>query len=157
MRKLLIVVLMVTTAIVAVPTSASADVVALRVRATEVADGAQEVPPVVTGMTGFVRATVTPDLFQFRLRVTGNTNTIMAAHVHCAAPGANGPVGISLFAGAFTNAKGTVAAKRIMAPNPGNGCGWADMTDVALAVLAGEAYVNVHTMDHPGGEVRADL
>jgi len=49
-----------------------------------------------------------------------------------------------------------------------NSCGWTSLADVAAAVTAGTAYVNVHTSDgvappdtgpgdFPGGEIRGQL
>ena len=53
-------------------------------------------------------------------------------------------------------AEGTIAA-----PDAGNGCGWADLGDVAGAIAAGSTYVNVHTTGAsggtPSGEIRGNL
>ena len=54
------------------------------------------------------------------------------------------------------------------APDPGNGCGWADLDAVVAALESGNAYVNVHTNDgvdpidtgpgdFPGGEIRGQV
>ena len=98
-------------------------------------DGGQEVPAVATDMTG----------------------EVVASHIHCAAPGANGPVGVTLFSGSFTDDDGTVAEGTISAPNDGNGCGWSDLTDVITAIAAGVAHVNVHSIAVLSGEIRANL
>jgi hypothetical protein len=41
--------------------------------------------------------------------------------------------------------------------DPGNACGWEDLVDVLGAMATGGAYVNIHTTQHPGGEVRGQV
>ena len=124
-------------------------------------DGSQEVPSVATSMTGEVEVEIEDGQLEFELEVSNNTHVIFAAHIHCAPPGANGPVGVTLFSGSFTASSGTLAEGTIMAPNAGNGCGWADISAVAAALGSGSTYVNVHTTPgsggFPGGEIRGNL
>jgi YVTN family beta-propeller protein len=124
-------------------------------------DGSQEVPSVVTNMTGEVAVNIEDGQLEFDLEVSDNTHDIFAAHIHCAPPGMNGPVGITLFTGSFTAASGTLAEGTITAPDAGNGCGWADIAAVAAAIQSGNTYVNVHTTAPsggvPSGEIRGNL
>ncbi len=124
-------------------------------------DGTQEVPSVVTNMTGEVEIEIEDGQLEFKLEVANNIHDIFAVHIHCAPPGVNGPVGVTLFTGSFTAGSGTVAEGTITAPNPGNGCGWADISDVAAAIRSGNTYVNVHTTSAsggaPSGEIRGNL
>lgn len=124
-------------------------------------DGSQEVPAVVTAMTGEVEVEIEDGELEFELEVENNTNDIFAAHIHCAPPGVNGPVGVTLFVGSFTAAEGTLAEGTIAAPDAGNGCGWASIADVAADLAAGNTYVNVHTTPAsggvPSGEIRGNL
>ena len=124
-------------------------------------DGSQEVPSVATNMTGEVEVEIEDGELEFELEVSSNTNDIFAAHIHCAPPGVNGPVGVTLFTGSFTAASGTVAEGTITAPDAGNGCGWADLSAVAAAIQSGNTYVNVHTTAAsggvPSGEIRGNL
>ena len=124
-------------------------------------DGSQEVPAVVTNMTGEVEVEIEDGELEFELEVSNNTNDIFAAHIHCAPPGVNGPVGVTLFTGSFTDESGTVAEGTITAPDAGNGCGWADIAAVAAAIQSGSTYVNVHTTAAsggvPSGEIRGNL
>ena len=124
-------------------------------------DGSQEVPAVVTAMTGEVEVEIEDGELEFELEVENNTNDIFAAHIHCAPPGVNGPVGVTLFVGSFTAAEGTLAEGTIAAPDAGNGCGWASIAAVAADIATGNTYVNVHTTPAsggvPSGEIRGNL
>ena len=120
-------------------------------------DGAQESPPVVTEMTGEVEIEIEDGELEFDLEVDDNSHDIFAVHVHCGMPGANGPVGVTLFTGSFTDDDGTVAEGTLTAPDAANGCGWADLDDVGAAIASGSAYVNVHTAAFGPGEIRGNL
>ena len=78
-----------------------------------------------------------------------NIENVFAAHIHCGAAGVNGPVGVTLFVGTPGGGRidGTLAEGTITAPDPGNGCGWADLAAVVAAMNSGNTYVNVHTND----------
>jgi hypothetical protein len=133
--------------------------------------GDQEVPAVDTdanASAGFRWNPETGEL-EFRLYVWDISN-VFAAHVHCAAPGANGPVGITLFSGAAGSGRfaGPLAKGILTAPDAGNACGWVDLAAAVAAFEAGQAYVNVHTNDgvdpagtgpgdFPGGEIRGQI
>jgi CHRD domain len=105
----------------------------------------------------------------FKINVA-NIDNAFAAHVHCGAVGVNGPVGVTLFVGAPAGGvfNGTLAEGTITAPEPGNGCGWADLAAMIAALQSGNTYVNVHTNDgvppinteagdFPGGEIRRQI
>ena len=123
--------------------------------------GSQEVPPVMTNMTGNAELVFEGGRLRVRLNIRNNTNDIFAAHIHCAPPGVNGPVGVTLFMGSFTDRRGTLVKQFFTSPDPGNSCNWASIDDVARAVLDGNAYVNVHTTAEsggfPSGEIRGDI
>jgi hypothetical protein len=133
--------------------------------------GGQEVPPRDTQAVGVAKFKLRDGgaALLFKVNVANIDNTF-AAHIHCGAVGANGPVGVTLFtatlAGGVTN--GTLADGTITAPDLDNGCGWADMAEVLAAMQTGETYVNVHTNDgvpppntgpgdFPGGEIRGQI
>ena len=117
--------------------------------------GAQERPPVVTEGVGEAKFESDGMSVDFELKWDDLTTPAFAAHIHCGARGVNGPVGVTLFAGAG-DTEGEVEAS-FFAPNPGNACGWEDLADVLGAMATGGAYVNVHTSQHPGGEVRGQI
>ncbi len=117
--------------------------------------GAQEVPSVVTEGVGEAKFESDGTSVDFELKWDDLNASAFAAHIHCGVTGMNGPVGVNLFAGAMGTegeVKGTFAA-----PNPGNACGWDDLADVLGAMATGGAYVNVHTTQHPGGEIRGQV
>ena len=162
MRKFLGVALaavMVATTVLALPGVAGADVTFV-VRVDTALDGSQEVPAVETGMTGRVVMRLDQTTLVYTLSTAGGETEIVASHIHCGAPGENGPVGVSLFSGSL-NRNGVIASGSVTEPAPGNACGWETINDVAAAIEAGAAYVNVHSSEAsggvPSGEIRGDL
>jgi CHRD domain len=133
--------------------------------------GDQEVPPRDTQAVGVATFKLREDgaALGFKINVA-NIDNVFAAHIHCGVVGVNGPVGVTLFAGAPAGGavNGTLAEGIITAPDPGNGCGWVDLAAVLAAIGSGAAYVNVHTNDgeappntgpgdFPGGEIRGQI
>ncbi|HEV2976629.1 MAG TPA: CHRD domain-containing protein [Casimicrobiaceae bacterium] len=107
-----------------------------------VLSGSNEVPPVTTSASGTGTVTVNPDhTVSASVTVTGMTAT--ASHIHEGAAGSNGPVIVP-----FTKA----GDNKFAAP------AGAKLTDSQYASYkAGNLYVNVHSAEHPGGEIRAQL
>jgi Cu/Zn superoxide dismutase len=131
--------------------------------------GDQEVPARDTPATGVAKFKLREDGLLFKVNVE-NIENVFAAHIHCGAVGVNGPVGVTLFMGSPAGGAfdGTLAEGTITAPDPGNGCGWADLAAVLAAIESGATYVNVHTNDgvdppntgpgdFPGGEIRGQV
>ena len=120
--------------------------------------GDGEVPPVDTRAQG--QATFHLDdamsRMDFKL-IVANIEDVFASHIHCAPAGANGPVGVTLFAGAAANPDGVLAEGSIVQPDAGNACGWTTLEQVVQAIRFGLAYVNVHTLAHPPGEIRGQV
>ena len=104
--------------------------------------GANEVPPVTTAASGSGTVTIKDDRsVSAKISVTGMTAT--AAHIHEAAMGANGPVIVPFTKTADNTFEAPAGAK---------------LTDAQYASYkAGNLYVNVHSAQNPGGEVRAQL
>lgn len=118
--------------------------------------GTNEVPPVDTQAQGQVLLKVDDEGLHYTL-IVANIEDVVAAHIHCGAVGANGPVGITLFTGGPESSNGILVSGTAEAPDAGNACGWTDIEDVVAAILNGEAYVNVHTLGTPSGEIRGQL
>ena len=104
--------------------------------------GSNEVPPVNTAAKGTGTITIKDDrTVSGSITVTGMAPT--AAHIHEAAPGANGPVIVPM-----------IKSGDNMFVFPAT----AQMTEAQYASFkAGNTYVNVHTAANPGGEIRAQL
>jgi hypothetical protein len=131
--------------------------------------GADEVPLVVTESRGAFKIKFNEDFTaaRFKLRVLDGT-AITQAHLHCASEGANGPVVVFLSGNVpggfdvhgvmadFTMTNANIAAV------PANcaasiGRTIANLADLADAASDGLIYANVHSVAHPGGEIRGQL
>ena len=89
--------------------------------------------------------------------IVANIDNVVAAHIHCAPVGSAGSVGVTLFASAPVSFNGILASGPILAPNVGNACGWLDVEDIIDALLSGDTYVNVHTLQSLSGEIRGQI
>lgn len=120
--------------------------------------GGNEVPPVETRAQGQVKLQLSKDATELRFKlIVANIDGVAAAHIHCATEGQNGPVGVTLFAGGPQSTNGPLAQGTITEPDAGNGCDWSSLQDIVSAIEDGGAYVNVHTLANPGGEIRGQL
>jgi len=125
-------------------------------------DGAQEVPPVMTHASGDARLffiDTWPDLLLVLLSVR-NIEDVFAAHIHLGAPGTNGPIVLGLFGPTdpvdFCRETRIVnrafTAKDLVGPLKGE-----PLRALVQQMLAGNAYVNVHTVKNFGGEIRGQI
>ncbi len=106
---------------------------------------ANEVPAVDSVAAGRAVMALITDTLYYRVLVA-DVDNVTASHIHEAAPGVNGPIIAGLFMGSglFDPA------------NPISGTVTLTPTQIAK-LLAGDYYVNVHTSDHPSGELRGQL
>jgi len=105
--------------------------------------GVHEVPEVLTegrGL-GIFYLNHSKTIVDIKVLFLGLTSDVTGAHIHNAQAGMNGPVIFDL--GPFLDGNTIEGAW-----NPG-----ADLD----ALLAGELYINVHTVNNPGGEIRGQL
>jgi len=104
--------------------------------------GDQEVPPVVTTAAGSGVVTINSDM-----TVSGGVTTsgvaATMAHIHLGKSGANGPVVVTLNKSG-DNAWVVPAGAKLT-------------EDQYKAYRVGEFYVNVHSAEHKGGEIRGQL
>ena len=118
--------------------------------------GAAEVPPFDTTAQGQFIITNRNGSLEYKL-IVANLANIVAAHIHCAVAGVNGPVGVTLFGGAPVTLSGILASGPILAPNSGNACGWTTVADIVAGIASGATYVNVHTLQSLSGEIRGQV
>ena len=122
--------------------------------------GSDEVPPVDTKATGAAEFKAPHfDNMGYSVNVS-NIDKVTAAHIHSGKIGENGPIVVTLFktespssesmngiltSGNITNAdlEGPMAGKTLV--------------DLNKAMELGETYVNVHTEEHPNGEIRGQI
>jgi len=126
--------------------------------------GDQQVPAVNTTAFGFAEVQLSEDnnTLSFEVVVCSIANVI-ASHIHVGAANANGPVVLPFFGsatpfnstkGCDTLAEGTRTSANLVARPEAGISTW---TDFISALVAGNAYVNVHTTAHTGGEIRGQL
>ena len=130
-------------------------------------EGAQETPAINTSGTGRFRAVVHPDgTIDFTLTFADLSGPPAVSHIHFAQPDVAGGVMIFLCGGgrkplcpATTSGTitGTIAATDVVGP-AAQGVAPADLV-AALHVIIdlGDGYVNMHTAQHPGGEIRGQI
>jgi hypothetical protein len=122
--------------------------------------GSQEVPPVKTKASGeaIFREFEGKRRMIYRLYVSDIEN-VTAAHIHNGKKGENGPPVLILYrgpkkAGKFSGmiAEGIVTNYELLGPLEGK-----TLRALKEMIYAGDAYVNVHTVQHPDGEIRGQL
>lgn len=166
MKKLLIVAVAALASVIVAGDGIRANVDAQEFRAR--LTGAEEVPPVVTDTTGRAEIILNEDesAAEYELEVEQGVR-VTQAHIHCAPSGVNGPVVV--FLAGFHNRgwdvngawieNATVTDANVIPPAAGSPCPHVinNLRDLAVAMRAGDTYVNVHTVARPGGEVRGQL
>jgi hypothetical protein len=117
--------------------------------------GEEETPPVETDGTGVASLSINESETELTFQiVTYDLEEILFAHIHCGAEGVAGPVGITLYGGPTVTQDGILVQGTATEPDEANACLWVDLDDAIQAMRAEEAYVNVHTVENGGGEIR---
>lgn len=113
-------------------------------------EASQEVPATTSSAAGFGLFTLnaSADSLRYQIGVSHLSGAMTGAHFHQASAGANGPVVRDLqndFVGDFANGVWTNTEAQALTP------------ELAVELLAGKIYVNLHTSANPGGEVRGQV
>ena len=130
-------------ALAGMPEAALAKSMSLNVPLT----GAQQVPPVQTSGKGTAHLTYNTSSHEVTWNITYSdmSSPVTMAHFHGPAmEGKNGPVEIWL----------TKKGKPVSSPIKGSA---KLKPEEAKQLMAGELYINVHTKDHPAGEIRGQV
>src|SRR6266851_245853 len=134
--------------------------------------GANEVPPVASPGTGLATVLLDPTAQTMQINATfsGLTSNDVAAHIHCCAPlGTNAgvattvpafpgfPLGVT--SGAYTSVVFDLTQPTIYNPAFVTLQGGLPQAEAALinGIENGLTYFNLHTVNFPGGEIRAQL
>ena len=107
--------------------------------------GGEEVPPKSTGGSGMaeVQYNRNTGVLRYKITYSGLTGPVTAAHIHGpAAPGTNAGVLVP-----FTGAMNVSPFQGEMVITP----------EQLAQISAGQTYVNLHTAQNPGGEIRGQL
>jgi hypothetical protein len=129
--------------------------------------GGEEVPAVETMGAGQATFMLNEDgtALHYRL-VVANIKDVTQSHIHCGGSGVNGPVTVFLFGlnaeGVTVNgvlAEGTITHENVIARPDSEVCmgGLANFENLLEKIRSGDAYVNVHTIAYPGGEIRGQI
>jgi len=129
--------------------------------------GAQEVPAVDAPGRGTALFSVSDDRSEVSFKVTvANVREMTQSHIHCAAAGVNGPIVVFLFGllpeGESLNgilAQGSFKEDKLIVRPDSAACpgGVASLEELLAKMETGQAYVNVHTIPHPSGEIRGQI
>jgi CHRD domain len=121
-------------------------------------DGGNEVPPVNTTADGVINFKSQANSMSWKLNITGITDAT-GAHIHKARNGTNGEVVVDLLkASKHSNTpqgmvmRGNLTDSSLVGPMKGQ-----TLSDLKTAMANGDTYVNVHTKDHPKGEIRGQI
>jgi hypothetical protein len=111
----------------------------------------QETGEVVSNASGFFSYTISGNQLCYTLEVRNLTAAPIAAHIHPGARNVAGPVAVPL----VTPPAATSTVSDCITATEGGA-----LTPAELAAIAAEPrdfYVNVHTPQYPGGEIRGQL
>lgn len=122
--------------------------------------GSEEVPTVDTQATGSAEFKAPHfDNIGYSVNVS-NIDKVTAAHIHSGKTGENGPIVVTLFKTESPSSKsmngiltsGNITNAALEGPMAGK-----TLIDLNKAMELGETYVNVHTEEHPNGEIRGQI
>ena len=121
-------------------------------------DGNNEVPAVNTTSEGVINFKTKNGMMTWKMNVTGITDAT-GVHIHQGKIGENGDIVVDLLKvskhkdkGSGMIMRGNVTDSVLTGPMAGQ-----TLADLQTAMTSGDTYVNVHTDDHPDGEIRGQL
>ncbi len=139
----------------------------------DVGDAVIPVKGLVTGAYGHVKFRLSHDrsTIHYVFKATNTATPIFMAHLHLGPKGQNGPVVFWLYADASVNPnfprsdgpftgeiRGMLTAADFVMPRDSEGRVLVPSFEEAIAnLMNGNTYINVHTVAHPGGEIRGQF
>ena len=123
--------------------------------------GVSEVPPVASTGQGATVLGFDPALATLRvILAVSNLRGVTAAHIHIGRPGENGPIVLSLYGpspGVNIGASTVLTNRTFTAANLTGPLAGMPLSALVRHILTGNAYVNVHTLANPNGEIRGQI
>ncbi|HEV2029336.1 MAG TPA: CHRD domain-containing protein [Candidatus Dormibacteraeota bacterium] len=150
-----------------VTTSADEGTVSARAKLS----GFQENLPKLTDGAGTFEATVSGGTLSYKLTYSGLGSDAFMSHIHFGQPGVNGGVYIWLCGSATApgpagtptcpakggTVTGKVSATAVQSLEATQNLKAGDFTGAVRILQSGDAYINVHTTNFPGGEIRGQV
>ncbi|TLX89114.1 MAG: CHRD domain-containing protein [Thaumarchaeota archaeon] len=120
--------------------------------------GDNEVPAVSTTATGKAKFKVKDDAITYKINITGITDVKMA-HIHAGNEGENGDPIVDLLKSGNQNKSqdGVIIGGEITASDLEGSMSGKALTDLQSAMASEGTYVNIHTSEHPDGEIRGQI
>lgn len=122
--------------------------------------GSNEVPAAITKAAGHVSVKISKDEQSIYYKITAaNIDDVRASHFHLAPTGVNGPVVVTLYSNPVqpSGPQNGVLAEGVVTAANVTGTLAGDLVSLISAIRTGNIYVNVHTSNYPGGELRGQL
>ena len=122
--------------------------------------GNEEVPPLQTDAKGSAELTAPHfDNIGYSVNVSKIAKVTMA-HIHSGKIGENGPIVVTLFKTETPSTEpinGNLVSGNITNANLEGPMAGKTLIDLTKSMELGETYVNVHTEEHPNGEIRGQI
>jgi hypothetical protein len=123
--------------------------------------GGEEVPDNNSKATGQAVFKLRDDGLHYKV-IVANIQNVTMAHIHVAPAGENGPIVAWLYPGGppaqlIPGRSSGILAEGVITDNDVVGIFSGDLEALLEAMRAGNTYVNVHTSQFPGGEVRGQI
>ena len=121
-------------------------------------DGNNEVPPVNSTAEGVINFKTKNDMLTWKMNVTG-TNDATGVNIHKGKAEENGDVVVDLLKVSkhSDTAKGMIMRGNVTDSSLTGPMAGQTLADLQTAMTNGDTYVNVHTQDHPDGEIRGQV
>jgi hypothetical protein len=134
--------------------------------------GFEEVPSISSNATATLVATINDQdqTITYKLTWKGFDSTVIQSHIHFGNTNTNGGVSVFLCGGgpqavacpngsdpaAEQTVTGTLTPADVIGPTA-QGIAPGEFAELVRAIRGGHTYANIHTVNHPGGEIRAQI
>ena len=120
-------------------------------------NGAAEVPATQSAATGTATFTVAGTTVNYKVSFSGLSGAPTGSHIHVGSTTVAGGVVVpfkNLPAGTSGDIQGSFTAADVLA---GTGIAAGSLDDLLTQMRAGNTYVNIHSAQSPGGEIRGQI